>query len=204
VNLDGVERLANDKRTRKSGPEPWRPPVLGDFPDGEVVAIDQSLTHTGLVHLRRDEHGLRVLQADTIRQKATEGLTGYEESLAQAMALQDLLGVRLDHWIGMKDVPVVYEAVPFGGHLRSPESSLLAALVVRHVVAGLALVCVPPVAGKTHKKVVCGNGNADKRQAHAGLLRLSTDLPIEGCGVVTNEHTRDALSVGLAYLLRDD
>jgi len=60
---------------------------------------------------------------------------------------------------------------------------------------------LPMMRRQDHCKLVCGNANADKRAHHAALKLLFPH--IAGSELVTNEATRDALSVALATAQRE-
>lgn len=201
--MNGLEAMARRVREGdKASTKQWRMPEPDDFFHGCVMAFDQSLSATGVVVLVNDGvEGLRVLWAGTVRTKTTEGLGGHEENLERALDIRHRYTEVLNNrWI--KDMSVVHEMVPVGGPLRSPESSLLAAVALRIAAEDLGCPLEPSVAPKRHRKAICGNANAKKPEAHRALTNLATLLPIGGYSLVTNEATRDALAIGLTHLLR--
>jgi hypothetical protein len=169
-----------------------------------ILAVDQSLSATGMVWLAVGRRELTVYQAWTFRSEAGEDADGHEQNLQRAMDLGNQIDdvIRVVH----QDVAhVVHEGPPVGGgRIMRPESSLLAALALRQAAALWEVPIAPMVQPQTHKRIVCGNGNATKKEEHAALAQLAATLPILDYDRVTNEAIRDALCVALAHLTRKE
>lgn len=188
--------------------DPWRAPVIEDFAahagKTRILAVDQSLSATGMVWLAVGKKELTVYGAWTFRSEAGADVEGHEENLQRALSL----GTQIDWvlWEVHRNVAcVVHEGPPVGGgRILRPESSLLAALALRQAATRREVPIAPMVQPQTHKRVVCGNGNATKKEEHAALAQLATTLPILEYQRVTNEATRDALCVALAHLIRKE
>lgn len=204
LNLTGLQQVADRKR---SGKVAWQPPSIEEWSHlGEhaILAFDQSLAATGFVHLSVSAlGGLFVADAVTFRTTATEGKGGHEENLDRALIQYRSFKSLLSDYRSRGGYTVVHEMVPVGGgKLNRPESSLLAAHSLRTAVAELELELAPSVAVREHRKAVCGNPSADKREAHAVLAQLAEELDILNYKSITNDNTRDALCVALACLRR--
>jgi hypothetical protein len=204
INVTRLEALRDKRKAAQH--ESWRPPMIEDFAahagTTRILAVDQSLSATGMVWLAVGKRQLTVYQAWTFRSEAGEDADGHEQNLQRAMNL----GTQIDdvfREVYRNVTYVAHEGPPVGGgRILRPESSLLAALALRHAAARWGMPIASMVQPQAHKRVVCGNGNATKREEHAGLAQLATSLPIIGYSLVTNEATRDALCVGIAHLLR--
>lgn len=204
LNLTGLQQVAGRKRTSKSAWKPLSTEEWRHLPEQGFLAFDQSLAATGFVHLSLSAHGgLFVADAQTFRTTATEGKGGHEENLDRALLQYRNFKKALFGYHFRGGFTVVHEMVPVGGgKLTRPESSLLAAHSLRTAVADLELEIAPSVAVVEHRKVICGNHKADKREAHAALAQLAEELDILNYKAVTNDNTRDALCVALAHLRR--
>lgn len=205
INITKLKALRDKERPTRR--EPWRPPVIEDFATHaettRVLAVDQSLSATGMVWLAVGKRELMVYGAWTFRSEADEDADGHEQNLQRAMDLGSQIHEVL-HEVYQNVAHVVHEGPPVGGgRIMRPESSLLAALALRQVAARWVIPVAPMVQPQTHKRVVCGNGNATKKEEHAALAQLATTLPILEYRRITNEATRDALCVGIAHLLRE-
>lgn len=204
LNLAGLQQVAGRKRTAK--PE-WQPLSIEEWAhlgERSILAFDQSLAATGFVHLSVSSHGgLFIADACTFRTTATEGKGGHEENLDRALIQYRNFKGLLSDYRSRGGYIVVHEMVPVGGgKLIRPESSLLAAHSLRTAVFELEMEIASSVAVVEHRKVICGNSKADKREAHAALLERAQELDVLNYGIVTNDNTRDALCVALAHLRR--
>lgn len=153
-----------------------------------VVALDPSLKNTGIVV--KTKAGMH---ATTIRPESH----GSGSDLLMAQALQIFDGVKAI--LGVYDLGgegiAVYEKPPVGGgRLRSTESALMAGEAIRIAAHTLGVEAIS-IPAQTSKKVICGNANAKKTEAHAALAK-GWDVP----DIVTNEHQRDALMALITYL----
>jgi hypothetical protein len=191
--VDFVDAVETKKRARVK-PE-WQPLNLEDLKPGKYLACDQSLAATGLVMLWvTDEHKVYLQGAGRI--STSQGTSGWEMVLQSALSLEGLMAA----WIRANEPEytsywAVHEAPPVGGgRFLKPELSLVSALAFRMAV-GPMVSMLPMVRRQDHAKLICGNGNASKTEHHAALKELFPQ--IVGSDMVTNEATRDALSVGL-------
>jgi len=151
-----------------------------------TLAFDQSLSDTGVVFLI----GSRIAHTENIRIEKKAEFQG-KDFLERAVELKDAVRVLVMDY--RPDV-VVIESPPMGrsGHLKSSESSLMAATAIRLAISDTPLMVV---SAKRAKKRLTGNGNAKKplvRKAVLDMLvRLGMDKPKP-----FNEAVADALAVG--------
>lgn len=213
-NLDALHAV----RDRKPAPkDTWRPPVPEDLSGDIVIAFDQTLSATAAMCVHLDPHGQLVVNGPQMfAGSAPSSLGGTEADLSGTEA--DLCkGVSIYHqfvtYLGKMramhrgdPITVVHEAPPVGGGvIRRPESSLLAAQALRIAADHLEIPVAPMVTSQAHKKAICGDAKADKRDAHTALAQLAADWPIRDYErYVTNADKRDALCVGITHLLRKD
>lgn len=204
LNLTGLQQVAGRKRPAKSSWILLSNEELAQLPEQSILAFDQSLAATGFVHLSLSTQGrLFVADAQTFRTTATEGKGGHEENLDRALIQYQNFKKVLFGYHYRGGFTVVHEMVPVGGgKLVRPESSLLAAHSLRTAVAELEMERAPSVAVGEHRKAICGNAKAEKREAHAVLAELARKLDILNYKAITNDNTRDALCVALAHLRR--
>ena len=218
MNTEALAAFAAKDTARRAAAPKWQPPEWSDFrlprlPQVRwVVAVDQSLSACGavLVGGSRGEGGhpsFVVEQAWKMAIETPEGTKGFEASLRRATALAGRFKDFLVHaWLHVDGLlELVHEAPPPTGvaRMRSPESSLLAALAFR--IAGensTGVLFGDMVAAQAHKYFICGNRNADKAEHHTALKQLGVDLGIENFDLIKNEATRDALSIALLHFAR--
>lgn len=175
----------------------WAAPKLEDFANGLVCAFDQTFTNTGWAILRKDDDWVQVLDKGTIREPPVPGLKGFEDTLQRA------------EWMCERIKPIPEKALTYAKHDESCvfvheipavqgmriESSLLGALGVRQAVTALR---------DPYKRVAVGN-------QHMKAVMLPPEMRHEKRFITTavnrytdtrgwNEHTRDALALGLTYL----
>lgn len=218
MNTEALATFAAKDAARRAAAPKWKPPQGSDFRLPRyprvrwAVAVDQSLSACGAVLIggtRKPDGGAAfgVEQAWKMVTEAPEGTKGFEASLRRATELagrfKDFLFQARLHVEG--PLELVHEAPPptSVARMRSPESSLLAALSFR--IAGgnsTGVLFGDMVSAQAHKYFVCGNRNADKAEHHAVLKQLAVDFGIEGFDLVKNEATRDALSVALLHFTR--
>lgn len=169
------------------------------FQHGSVIAFDQSIANTGWVYLVSDHKGVTVIGCGSLAVPPAGYPKGHEGTLLRA----DHLGFLVDDVFRSRMAPemVVHETPPIAtGKMSRPESSLVAAAVIRQV-AQRHDYKISMVSNQHSKKVLVGNGNADKKQWHKALDRL----PWSHLGQKpTNEGQRDALCLGLTYLLEKE
>ena len=210
MNTDALESFAAGRKPKQK--VEWRRPTLDDFQVGysrEVCAVDPSLNGFAAVLLSavnvRDQVDIMVLAAKRFT-TATTAAGGYEESLCKTMELCGLFG----EWIvdvarghSLKDIEFVHEGPPIGGgKFIRPESSLLGGAAMRFALLMLGMSPHRMIQPQSHKLFICGDRKATKKDHHAALKVLATDLGISGMEHITNEDQRDALSVGLLHLTR--
>ena len=176
----------------------WTPLKLEELPNGMFVAADPSLAAFGLVLLGVHAGGVFVHEAQKITTAPIEA-GGWESNFARADELYDILWGILESWDNKWDFDetlFVHEAPPSGGGaMMRTESSILAGREFRRVAKDLSVLLGKLVTPQSHKKLLCGNHIAKKIQHHKAIKEL---LPqIHDSRLITNEATRDALSIGL-------
>ena len=108
--------------------------------------------------------------------------------------------VLIDRAIG-QGYELAHESPPNPGQVKGGGvGSLMAAQSVRNAAALMGRP-IEMLGAQPGKRLVCGNANASKPEAHAAL-KLHCFPWIEGSERVTNEATRDALIVALLWLYR--
>jgi hypothetical protein len=201
-NLDGLEAFGSHKSSAR---QEWRPPRVEDLSFDIVIAFDQTLSATAGMCAHREGEGFAVRGVEMI--SGTSEATGNEGNLQKGVDLCrkfDFFLRKMQSHHPDEPITVVHEAPPIGGGvIRHPESALLAAQVLRIACSGLGIPVAPMVTSSTHKKAVCGNGQATKAEAHQGLTLLADSWPISGFRQVSNGDKRDALCVAIAHLLRE-
>lgn len=201
-NLDfsGLKDLATaGPKAEPKGWVPLTPEVLGY---GTVLCFDQSLTATGCLLLQHvyPASAPQVYSASQWQDKhdGKDVLTSLKRGVKvfeQARAVIQGLGSPIPVDGIVHESPPNPAAVKGGGY-----SSLLAAQALRCAVAAEGHE-VEMLGAQPAKKLVCGNANAKKTEAHKALKE--TVLPwVVNSQQVTNEATRDALMVGLLWLYR--
>lgn len=218
MNTEALAAFAAKDAARRAAAPKWQPPESSAFclprhPRVRwAVGVDQSLSACGAVliggtRMPDGRAAFGVEQAWKIVTEAPEGTKGFEASLRRATELAGRFKDFLVHaWLHVEGpLELVHEAPPPTGvaRMRSPESSLLAALSFR--IAGgnsTGVLFGDMVSAQAHKHFVCGNRNADKAEHHRALKQLAVDLGIEGFDLVKNEATRDAISVALLHFTR--
>lgn len=211
MNTDALLTLKErgENKQRKAAKNRWQPPVQADLGVGRLIAIDPSLGACGLVVLSSHAEGELLVRDAAVFKTRYDGGNSTADDLMRASELARLLGGWLIERRGVllpEHFRIVHELPPEGGgsrglhHIRS---ALLAAQVVCDVAWMLEYPVLTPVAVRTHKRYVCGNANADKREHHAALSQIAREWAISGYTEhITNEAKRDSLSVGLYALAR--
>ena len=212
LDLSGLEDLVTGKPTSRSTKAPWQPLNLDRLHPGAWLGCDQSLKASGLVVLLVDdwpEWTIRVTSATTIGTQAEAGIDGWEDVLRRARKLEREFRIWIPGaWRELGFEPRVkryaaHEAPPIGGGSRflKPELSLIASYAFRRSLEDIfAWQLQPMVRPQDHKSLICGNANAKKPAHHHALKQLFPR--IEGSELITNEATRDALSVALTAAYR--
>jgi len=180
----------------KKAPAAFVPPTK--FAQGTILVFDQSVSATGWVVLASAKD-LRVLAAGSFLLPAVDYPSGHEGTLRRGVVITQQAEEVLTryHFFGISRV--IHEAPPVGGRMARPESSLVAALAVRVAAErfGLPVSCVQ---NQHSKKVLTGSATVDKKDWHRALGRYS----IDGKHKVTNEGQRDALCLGLTFLIDEE
>lgn len=182
----------------------WLPLDLADLANSQWISCDQSLTATGLVFFEVHEGIVTIMDAKKLSTKPTEA-KGWEDTFKRAAQMQELMretiAIWLDQWGDSTMLTAVHEAPPAGGGvLVRTESSILTAYAFREVIESFHIPLAAMVTPQAHKLLVSGNRYADKKVHHAELKKLMIDM-LDG-KLITNEATRDALSVGLYAAVR--
>lgn len=206
INTEGLDALAG-RRASKTRPV-WQPPTRADFRPGFVLAFDQSLANTGFVvlEIKRDKHDrneLTILTSEILRTvDEAEGKGGHAENLRRAQVqYRNYFSLLKSFSVHRSHATIAHESPPDGGgKLMRPESSLLSALALRIAAQEAMFPLGVAVASGTHRKIVCGRGNVDKKTAHEGLATWAPLLVNGYAKHITNEAKRDALSVALSAL----
>lgn len=198
IDPSALQALASKRAAKPVVPQ-WSPLRLEDLHPGTYLACDQSLSACGLVlfEVAADRDDWAVHMAQLIKSDEVEA-TGWEETYQRTEQLQARMTVFVQQWVTGTDwgeVLAVNEAPPIGGgKLQRPEVSLISGYAFRQATRGLRR--LPMVRRQDHCRLICGEPNAKKAVHHAHLKRYLA--LIRGAGdSVTNEATRDALSVAL-------
>lgn len=202
MNTDSLVTL----RAKQSPKSVWRPPRPTDLHHGHILAFDQSLSATGAVLLSHIGDEVRVLAARVVSTPAHPDVKSTRENdIRRALMLRHSLNEWVRTLVRDPFMVVAYEAVPEGPYIRHIESSLLSAMAVKLVCQDndLRLAEQAAVPARTHKKFTSGNLNASKSEHGKAMKKLGAEMPIEDFGLVTNEATRDALSIALCALRKN-
>jgi hypothetical protein len=202
TTLDDFNPAAGTRKRKPAKPE-WQPLTRDDLAFENVLAIDPSLSATGVVALAHDPvTGLSVKAAYKQAGMIPEGATGWDKNFGQAEDLydhfEDLYGplsTRFpEPWrIAIEQPPMVSQ--------RAPESSILVGAMARRVAlnTGRQPIMVDP---RHHKKVTVGDARLSKVDHHKLLMPWAKTLDITHLTLISNEALRDALSVALTALAR--
>lgn len=157
---------------------------------GTMLACDQSISNTGFVTLTFPPRGKPIIgHWGTIKTEPT-GIKGYRDYLMRVQDITSEVLAILDECY-VDPALIVHEEPPMGGGMRKPESSLSVAVAL-NTIAVCRDIPVQSVHGKHAKKVLTGDGNAEK-----GLVRAAIASLVDLSEVRMNEHISDALAVGL-------
>jgi Holliday junction resolvasome RuvABC endonuclease subunit len=197
LDFSGLGDLAKGTvKTTKTG---WQPLTLDDLGLGRVLFFDQSLTAAGWVTVVRDEAGIWVTGAGTIRGKHEDLKRGMERDLRRSVDVFERAYVLISDAVSRR-FSVAHESPPPTSVVGAGASSAQAAVAVR-CAAALAQTPIEMLGAQPAKTLVCGNSKADKQEAHAAL-KVHCFPWIQGVEAVTNEATRDALMGALLWLRR--
>jgi hypothetical protein len=201
MDLSGLQAV-KEKRTQAKAKSAWQPLRLSDLHPGVYLACDQSVRALGLVLFEATPEGRYAVHlAETFTEPTYVGHVGL---LANTGRIQDRLEEYFDRWIpvgGWGIVHAVHEMPPVNkGKMARPEVSLLSAYAFVRAVKNRYLL-LAPVGKQSHSKLICGEANADKKIHHAAL-KEHFDAIRGADELITNEATRDALSIALAAAYR--
>ena len=178
-------------RRQRKAPPPWSPPDPAALPCGHVLALDQSLSSTGWIDFSSLPGGVIVHARGTLR--PVTALTGYLGTWDKHAQLAAMLGAgEMAARIGAAHA-VAWEAPPVGGGHRT-ESSLMAGALL-YMLAGPGRAHV--VSAQHASSLLTGTPRHGKREIGLAVARY---VP-ESASRQWNEHLRDALAIGIAYLL---
>lgn len=189
----------NKGKPKRSAKKEWRAPTWEDFANGLVCSFDQTFTNTGWVIFRKRDSEVEVIDRGTLREPPVPGLKGFEDTLQRAEWMCERIATIPPKAVACEDVLTGEECVfvheiPAVQGMRI-ESSLLGALGVRQAVTALP---------EPRKRIAVGN-------QHMKVVMLPMEMRHEKRFITTavnrytdtrgwNEHTRDALALGLTYL----
>lgn len=183
LNVAALERL------RTGGEKGERPGPT--YRHGKVLAFDQSLANTGWAIVQYTGT-LSVVETGTISEQGIGNR--FVDSLPHTVVLYQQFRTVLRN---TRDCEVVHEAPGIG--MRNSDSSVMAATALRIAVEeeGRQVSWMPNRV--SYYKTVTGNGKAtkgDMKNVLADLFGHIKPGPM-------NEHTRDAIGLGVAYLRSD-
>ncbi len=194
LDFSGLGDLA--KGTVKAKGE-WEPLTLTRLAPGHVLALDQSLTATGWVYLRVEGGNCFVANAGKFGGGFDDLTRGVEQDLQRGNLIYD----KNQAGVMASDLRYVHESPPHAGNVKGGgTSSLMAAQSVRNAASNVG-VGITMLGAQPAKRLICGNANARKPEAHAALKQHCFPW-IFGVDLVTNEATRDALMLALLHLAR--
>lgn len=182
----GLERFAAGA---KPEPEPtlWTPKPVWE---GQIVAFDQTMSATGWACVHADATGDVTVHKTGMCVTDTLGIKGYGDYMERVALLRRQIRQAL------RDTPtaVGHEEPPMGGgKMNNPDSSLVAGAIVRCVADERDLPVVM-VHAKHAKKVITGNGNADKKLVRQHLERA---LPSMKGLKPMNYNVSDAIAIAV-------
>lgn len=174
-------KIAETKKPKKPSKK-RQPATRGDLAFGKILAYDQTLTKTGYAYIDHSENGLWA-QTGMLTQFTDDA--GHMGSIDKFKMLHESLAD--SHWADTF-IPTIFETPPVQGYRI--ESSLMAAAAICLVYPNAI-----PISNQHAKSVIVANHMATKAQVGAAVNNLVTDHLGPW-----NEHTRDAVMLGLAYL----
>lgn len=178
----------------------WVPPTPADFGEGRVLAFDQSLTATGWAKVISEGGTITVTSAGKFSDTHAEEKNSIETQLRRGVDVFERAYLLIDQ-AKVSGCSLAHESPPNPAAVKGGGyGSLLAAQSIR-IAAALAEMNIEMLGAQPAKRLVCGNANAKKTEAHAAL-KEHCFLWIRGSEHVTNEATRDALMVALLWLYR--
>lgn len=190
---EALEGLDPGTQKTKSRKKEWHPFSMSDLTQpgcfsGVIFFADQTISKTGCGLLRLKSR-IDVTNTWTLVTRPT-GLKGYADYEQRADELAHELAVIFDRYT--IDL-IAHETAPMGGRLRSPESSLAAAMVL-HGVAACSNIPVISLDNKHVRHVLTGNQFAEKSEVKKRIEDLFIDAKDWR---PWNQDISDGLAVGL-------
>jgi len=161
---------------------------------GSLFTFDQSLAHTGWVHLRLDKttkNGVSIWGRGQF--DAPDRLEGHAANIKRSIYLHNEMYEMMMDYADRMDV-VVCEMPPVANRMQRPESSLLAASML-HLAASRIGIDVNMISAQTAKKIWTGNGSARKELIKVYLCEWWPELK----EIKLTSHQIDAAANGLAW-----
>ena len=221
MNTEALAAFATKDAARRAAAPKWRPPEMTDFHydpfwGRDVVAVDPSLRAFGAVFLTissvKDQSPHVRVHAARKFTSAEGDATGWEANFQRAMQVgHDFrLWLSEDVFAGHARIrlEIVHEQPPTGGgRIIRPEATILGGFATRIAARDIGVLTQRMVAPLSHKNLFCGprkpgEKGVTKAEHHAALKETAGRLGISGMDLITNEATRDALSIGLLHLTR--
>lgn len=167
-----------------------------DFAKGKLIAFDQTLGNTGIAIIENKDQP-KLIYTEVF--KRIEPLKGFDSTIARAIEL----GNELHKWFMEPDHvhnvdAIIYEMPAVRGYRT--ESSLLAAFLINQAIDNIGLKIPIVSVSNTHAKKVIGlktrSSKSEVKKAVEEILGLDkNNLP-----KIWNQHTSDAVMLGLTYL----
>lgn len=162
--------------------------------EGKVLAIDQSLAHTGWAELVSLRGAINLLKTGTA--KTASDYTGFEDSFQRGVGLFTYFE-GLFQW--MRPDYIVHESPGVGPRMRNQEDNIVACTAIR-IAANTVQIPVSMIAVQSVRKILLGTAKADKNDVKAEVLKRYPYIKeIPG---PRNQHTFDAIGIGLAFIER--
>lgn len=209
LDLAALEEMRTKPKGAKRSPS-WEPLQLSSLYPGTYLAADPSILAFGLVLFEvAPDQRYAVHMAEQFVTREGD-VAGHEDTLRRTETIQSLIECWLRQWVVDHDwgtVRAVHEAPPMGGLSRSKfEISLITGYAYRAALKNVyreqgGIAMLPMVRRQDHAKLVCGDGNADKKIHHAAL-KEHFDAIRGADELITNAAKRDALSVALTAAKR--
>lgn len=191
-----VEKRIEAAAAENRGPA-WNPPVTAGLASGiEVMAVDQSLSSSGWVHMSVNGRIALPLLHGKGTVRGTSEREGFLSSYDKAMKVHDGLSAEYAprRWdAGIAGVPfrLAWESPAVHGHRT--ESSFLAGYLLFDMCNGDGTM----VNANHVSKLLTGNPHHDKKEIAGAVTRFFPDANER----TWNQHERDAAAIGLAFLL---
>lgn len=178
---------------------PDQPDRLTPERHGVFLCFDQALATTGWALLLADERGWTVLDTGVHKTKPM-AKTSLEDSFSRGELLNALIEQQLTDLIHHNDIEVVYEMPVVGPRkTRNAEAAPVAIMALRLACVGHD-VPAHMVNVQQARKRLTGSSKADKKDVRAVVEEV---VQVESMPYA-NEHTYDALGLGVAFTAATD